>query len=145
MEVKLKLSPVARTPKKMTPFSSGYDIFSNYPTRIWPMKIETIVTGLKMEIPQGYEGQVRIRSSMAKKGLILVNGVGTIDSDYRGEIKLLLSNIGNVPVDIDVGTRVAQIVFAPVVHVDFKEVDHLSETDRGSGGFGSTWSGIENG
>lgn len=128
----------ALLPERMTENSSGYDLYANYKTRVWPMKIETLLTGLRMEIPQGYEGQIRIRSSMAKEGLILVNGVGTIDSDYRGEIKLLLSNIGNAPVDIDVGTRVAQIVFAPVMNVEFKEVDSLSETDRGSGGFGST-------
>ncbi|MFQ5526014.1 MAG: dUTP diphosphatase [Thermoanaerobaculia bacterium] len=98
-----------------------------------------IPTGMVFEIPAGWEGQVRPRSGLAARyGLALVNSPGTIDSDYRGEIRVLIINLGREPVRICRGERIAQVVFAPVAEVHFEEVGDLSATDRGEGGFGST-------
>ncbi len=98
-----------------------------------------IPTGLAIEIPQGWEGQVRPRSGLAARhGIALVNSPGTIDSDYRGEVKVLLVNLGREPVLLKRGQRIAQVVFAPVARVLLEEVDVLSPTERDSGGFGST-------
>ena len=92
-----------------------------------------------MAIPLGFEGQVRARSGMAwKRGLAVINAPGTIDSDYRGEVKVLAVNLGKDTVEIQRGERVAQLVIAPVVQASLIEVDSLEETERGSGGFGST-------
>ena len=92
-----------------------------------------------MEIPQGLEGQVRPRSGLAaRSGLTVLNTPGTIDSDYRGEIKVILINLGQEAVTIQPGDRIAQIVFSPVVKVRFVRSNALTETGRGSGGFGST-------
>lgn len=96
-------------------------------------------TGLAFEIPDGFEVQVRPRSGLAlKQGLMLVNSPGTIDSDYRGEIGVIVLNAGKDPVRIRHGMRIAQLVVAPVLQAAFKAADVLSGTDRGSGGFGST-------
>jgi dUTP pyrophosphatase len=96
-------------------------------------------TGLAIAIAPGFEGQVRPRSGTAlKHGLTVVNAPGTIDSDYRGEVKVLLVNLGKEEVVIEPGQRVAQMVIAPVVQADFVLVDALDDTDRGAGGFGST-------
>jgi dUTP pyrophosphatase len=98
-----------------------------------------IATGLVLEIPEGYEAQVRPRSGLAiRHGVTVVNGPGTIDSDYRGELKVLLINLGSEPMRVERGDRIAQLVVAPVTRVDFEEVSELAETERGSGGFGST-------
>jgi dUTP pyrophosphatase len=98
-----------------------------------------VPTGLVMEIPRGWEGQVRPRSGLAiRHGLTVVNAPGTIDSDYRGEVKVLLVNLGDDAVTIHRGDRVAQLVLAPVVRAEFVEVGELEATDRGTGGFGST-------
>ena len=98
-----------------------------------------IPTGLKMEIPAGYEGQVRTRSGLAAtRGLVVLNSPGTIDADYRGEVKVILMNLGSEPVTISRGERVAQLVIAPVTRVAITEVEDVDETIRGSGGFGST-------
>ena len=98
-----------------------------------------VATGLVIEIPDGYEAQVRPRSGLAyKHGLTVVNAPGTIDSDYRGELKVLLVNLGSEPVTVERGDRVAQLVIAPVTRAEFAEEDDLSSTDRGEGGFGST-------
>ena len=101
-----------------------------------------IPTGLAMAIPLGFEGQVRARSGMAwKKGLAVINAPGTIDSDYRGEVKVLAINLSEDRIQIKRGERVAQLVIAPVVQATLLEVTVLDETDRGSGGFGSTGRG----
>ena len=98
-----------------------------------------IPTGLRVEIPQGYELQVRPRSGLAlEKGITCLNSPGTIDSDYRGEIKVILVNLGSEAVEFRDGDRIAQLVLAPVCQADFCTVPSLSDTARGSGGFGST-------
>jgi dUTP pyrophosphatase len=100
---------------------------------------EAVPTGLVVEIPEGYEGQVRPRSGLALKvGLTVVNAPGTIDSDYRGELKVLLVNLGSTASTISRGERVAQLVIAPVTRARFLEATELSHSKRGDGGFGST-------
>ena len=98
-----------------------------------------VPTGLVLEIPAGHEGQVRPRSGLAiKAGLTVVNAPGTIDSDYRGELKVLMVNLGSEPVTISRGDRIAQLLIAPVTRASFTESECLSLSDRGDGGFGST-------
>ncbi len=104
-----------------------------------PLERALVPTGLYMEIPEGFEGQVRARSGMAiKHGITLINAVGTIDSDYRGELRLPLVNISNEPYTLKDGERVAQLVIAKYERVECVEVEELSDTYRGEGGFGST-------
>ena len=98
-----------------------------------------VVTGLCFQIPEGYEIQIRSRSGAAlEHGLIVLNQPGTIDSDYRGPISIMIWNITNKSVIIEAGTRIAQGVLCPVIRANFEEVESLEDTDRGSGGFGST-------
>ena len=98
-----------------------------------------VPTGVAVAIPEGHEGQVRMRSGLAHdKGLALLNAPGTIDSDYRGEIQVILANLGAEPVTLERGERVAQLVFAPVARARFERVSELPESSRGGGGFGST-------
>jgi dUTP pyrophosphatase len=98
-----------------------------------------VPTGLVLEIPDGWEGQVRPRSGLAlRQGLILPNAPGTIDSDYRGEVQVILANLGTEPVTIERGDRIAQLVVAPVARVEWVESEELSSSDRQAGGFGST-------
>lgn len=98
-----------------------------------------IPTGLSFEIPAGYEVQVRPRSGLSfKTGLLIVNSPGTVDADYRGEVKIIMGNLGDRVEVIEHGDRVAQLVFAPITQAKFVVHDELSNTDRGSGGFGST-------
>lgn len=98
-----------------------------------------VPTGLAMALPAGFEAQVRPRSGLAAKhGVTVLNTPGTIDADYRGEVKVILINLGDDPFEISRGDRVAQMVIAPVLQADIVEVEVLSETERGSGGFGST-------
>lgn len=104
-----------------------------------PSERAAVPTGLILEIPSGWEGQVRPRSGLAiRHGLTVVNAPGTIDSDYRGEVKILLVNLGAEAVTIHRGDRVAQLILAPVVQVELVEAENLQDTDRGAGGFGST-------
>jgi len=106
---------------------------------ILPGQRVLIPTGLSMEIPAGFEIQVRPRSALSfKTGLLVVNAPGTIDCDYRGEVKVILGNLGDRPEVIRHGDRVAQLVLAPVTQATFEVVDDLSNTERGAGGFGST-------
>ncbi len=131
-------------PAYETPHSSGMDVRAQIekPMIIEPGKREFVPTGLAIAIPEGFEVQIRPRSGLAfKKGISVLNSPGTIDSDYRGEIKLILINHGNEPVTIASGDRVAQMVVCPVIRATFQEVDELSTTQRGAGGFGST--GVE--
>jgi dUTP pyrophosphatase len=98
-----------------------------------------VPTGLAMALPAGYEAQVRPRSGLAAKhGVTVLNTPGTIDADYRGEVKVILINLGDAPFEISRGDRIAQMVIAPVLQADIVEVEVLSETERGAGGFGST-------
>jgi dUTP pyrophosphatase len=98
-----------------------------------------VPTGVMLEIPPGFEGQVRARSGLAlRKGLALANGVGTIDSDYRGEVGVLVVNLGQEPVALERGDRIAQLIIAPVVQATFEPAGDLAVSERGAGGFGST-------
>ena len=101
-----------------------------------------VPTGIAIAVPEGFEGQVRMRSGLAlKNGLILPNAPGTIDSDYRGEVRIIVANIGNEPATLARGDRIAQLVIAPVERATLTKVDTLPESGRGSGGFGSTGKG----
>ncbi len=112
------------------------------PILLRPGARAAIPTGLRLAIPEGFEGQVRPRSGLAlRSGVTALNTPGTIDSDYRGEVKVILVNHGEEDFVIRRGDRIAQLVIAPVVHVDWREVESLEETRRGEGGFGSTGQG----
>lgn len=126
--------------------AAGADVRANFPDGVGitldPGARALIPTGLRLAIPQGYEVQVRPRSGLAlKKGLTIPNAPGTIDSDYRGELGVIVLNTGNEPVQIDHGERVAQLVAAPVLQARFTETETLDDTARGTGGFGSTGRG----
>lgn len=126
-------------PCYQTPASAGMDLSASQAVQIQPGCRQLIKTGMFLEIPEGYEGQVRPRSGLAlKHGVTVLNAPGTIDSDYRGELCILLINHGPDPFPIEPGDRIAQLVIAPVVQATLKESDDLCTTERGSGGFGST-------
>lgn len=129
-------------PRYATPGSAGMDLTAaiDQPYTLEPGKRFAMPTGIIVEIPQDYEGQVRPRSGLAfKAGISLTNCVGTIDSDYRGEVKVLLINHGQTAYTFEPGERIAQLLVTPVPRVEIVEVDELSETqERGAGGFGST-------
>jgi dUTP pyrophosphatase len=128
-------------PAPATPGASGLDLPAAVDGAlvIEPGARVLVPTGLRVAIPRGYEGQVRPRSGLAwRHGLTLPNAPGTIDSDYRGEIQVILLNAGREPVTVRRGDRVAQLVIAPVARVGWEEVDDLPATPRGAGGFGST-------
>jgi len=123
-----------------TEHSAGMDLhaFLSEPLVLQPMERALIPTGLFIEIPEGYEAQVRPRSGLAiKNGITVLNSPGTIDADYRGEVKVILINLSNEPFTIQNGNRIAQMVFAKYEKVNWKQVEKLSETKRGAGGFGS--------
>ena len=138
-----RLSKKVSLPKYETSGSSGMDLAANIDVNINidPGKTAIIPTGLALSIPKGFEVQIRPRSGLAAKQKISVlNTPGTIDADYRGEIKVILINLGQDSFKIEKGLRIAQMVVCPIVQAQLKEVDDLSETDRGKGGFGSTGS-----
>ena len=140
--VKLKRLPHGEglaLPAYATEGAAGMDVLSAEDLVLEPGMRHAVATGLSMAIPQGYEIQVRPRSGLAFKfGVTVPNTPGTIDSDYRGELKVLMINHGSDPFPIKRGERVAQLVLAPVTQAAWIEVDDLDETARGSGGFGST-------
>ena len=128
-------------PKYQSPLSSGLDLCADVsePVILKKGHRALIPTGIAIEIPENTEAQVRARSGLAiKKGIALVNAPGTIDADYRGEIAVILINLGDEDFTINRGERIAQLVIMPVVRPEVIEVDSLSDTVRGSGGFGST-------
>lgn len=128
-------------PSYQTPSSAGMDLRADIreDIRLNPGERTLVQTGLAMQIPAGFEGQVRPRSGLAlKNGVALVNAPGTIDADYRGEIGVILINLGQDEFVIRRGDRIAQLVICPVVQAEVVEVDALQTSDRGSGGFGST-------
>ena len=136
-----RLSKDVALPKYETEGSSGLDLAANTDKqiRILPGKSEIIPTGLAIEIPKNFEIQIRPRSGLAAKSQISVlNTPCTIDADYRGELKVILINLGDKIFVIEKGFRIAQMVLCPVVRAKLKEVTELENTDRGSGGFGST-------
>ena len=124
-----------------TQFSSGIDLIASVKGDVTlnPFERKIIESGISLELPEGFEAQVRSRSGLAlKNGIAVLNSPGTIDNDYRGEIKIILINLGNEPVIISRGMRVAQLVFARVQQALLVEVEELSQTQRNDGGFGST-------
>tara|TARA_B100000963_G_scaffold356692_1_gene377323 strand:+ start:19719 stop:20156 length:438 start_codon:yes stop_codon:yes gene_type:complete len=128
-------------PKYETAGSSGMDLSAHIKSsiEITPNSSAIIPTGLSVSIPKGYEIQIRPRSGLAAKNMISVlNTPGTIDADYRGEIKVILINLGKNNFRVEKGLRIAQMVVSPVIQVELEEVDELEETLRGKGGFGST-------
>ena len=128
-------------PKYETPGSAGMDLRADIesPVILGSLERKLIPTGLFMELPVGYEAQIRPRSGLAiKKGISLVNSPGTIDSDYRGEIKVIMINLSHETQTIEPKERIAQMVIAKYETVVFREVEELSSTERGAGGFGST-------
>lgn len=136
-----KMNPQAEIPKYMTSGSAGCDIKACLPEplEIRPGERLAVPTGLAFGIPEGYEVQVRPRSGLAiKQGITVVNAPGTIDSDYRGEVMVLLINLGKEPVRIAHGDRIAQCVLQKVSQVEWTLVNNLESTQRGAGGFGST-------
>ncbi len=128
-------------PKYKTIGSSGMDLMANInkPINLKPMDRVLIPTGLYIELPEGIEGQIRARSGLAiKNGITVINGIGTIDSDYRGEIKIPLINLGKEPFTINNGDRIAQIIFIKYIKAKLEQCESLSSSDRGDNGFGST-------
>ena len=138
-----RLSKEISLPKYETAGSSGMDLAANITgnINIDPGKTAIIPTGLALSVPKGFEVQIRPRSGLAaKKKISVLNTPGTIDSDYRGEIKVILINQSQETFKVEKGLRIAQMVVCPVVQAQIKEVEDLSETERGKGGFGSTGS-----
>lgn len=126
-------------PRYETAGAAGLDLRADEPVTLAPGERRLVPTGLSVEIPPGHEGQVRPRSGLAlRHGIGMVNAPGTIDSDYRGEVGVLLVNHGQAPVAFARGDRIAQLVIAPVVRAEVALADALSASDRGGGGFGST-------
>ena len=135
-----KLSPNATIPQYKTAGAAGMDLAycGDKPLHLIRSKPYLVPTGLAIEIPDGYEGQIRPRSSFACMGVMVLNSPGTIDCDYRGEIKVILASTINNCIDLKPGERIAQLVISPVVQAEILEVQELSNTERGAGGFGST-------
>jgi dUTP pyrophosphatase len=124
-----------------TEHASGLDLLAviDQPIKLKPLERAAVPTGIAVEIPAGFEGQVRPRSGRAlDEGLGLVNSPGTIDADYRGEVKVLLINLGETPLTVHPGERIAQLVIAPVARAQVVEVERLDDSGRGGGGFGHT-------
>jgi dUTP pyrophosphatase len=137
----VKVRPGAQAPRYMSSGAAGLDLASaaDGPVEILPGARAAVPTGLAFAIPAGFEGQVRPRSGLARKlGITLPNAPGTIDSDYRGEVLVLLLNLGVEPYVVAPGDRIAQLVIAPVVIAELEEAATLDETVRGAGGFGHT-------
>lgn len=128
-------------PQQATAGAAGYDLASAEDAILQPMERRLFATGLRIAVPQGYECQLRPRSGLAlKSGVTLPNTPATIDSDYRGEVKVALINLGSEPFAVTRGMRIAQMVFARVERASFETVDELPRSERGAGGFGSTGS-----
>ena len=141
-QVKIKkLDPRAKTPTYGSPYSAGCDLYALLDGAVTfsPNETKFIKTGLSIEIPVGYAGLIYARSGLAcKKGLAPANKVGVIDADYRGEIMVALHNHSNQEITIEPFERIAQLVITPYLKAEFTEATELSDTERGSGGFGST-------
>jgi dUTP pyrophosphatase len=141
MKVKIVNHSKHDLPKYETSASAGMDLRANLDetVRLKPLERKLIPTGLFMELPVGYEAQVRPRSGLAlKKGITVLNSPGTIDADYRGEIRVILVNLSNESFEINDGDRIAQMVISSHVQVQWEKVEVLNETQRGAGGFGHT-------
>ncbi len=144
MRIRIKRLPCAHDiplPAPASPGSSGFDLRAAVPTElvIAPGERLLIPTGVALEIPAGWEGQVRARSGLAlRHGIGLVNAPGTIDSDYRGEVSVILINLGREPFAVRRGDRIAQLVFTRIERIEWEETDSLCVSERGGGGFGSS-------
>ncbi len=144
IDIQLKILDSAKDlplPKYETEGSAGMDLLASIHEEVIlaPGQRKLIPTGLSIALPVGYEAQVRPRSGLAiKHGITVLNTPGTIDSDYRGEVMVILANLSNEAFAVERGMRIAQVVFAPVTQGNFVQVEQLPETVRGSGGFGST-------
>ena len=138
--------PAIALPSYETAQAAGADLRANFPPEarkagllLAPGARALVPTGLRVALPEGHEWQIRARSGLAlKQGLALVNGVGTIDADYRGPVGVILINLGTGPIQISHGDRIAQAVLVPVIQACFEQSEDLAETERGTGGFGST-------
>ncbi len=134
-----KVSELARLPVRATEHAAGYDIHASESIEILPHESKLVKTGFAMEIPAGYEAQVRPRSGLAlKNSITVINTPGTIDADYRGEVGVILINHGNQPFVVKAGDRIAQMIFAKHEVAEVSWVDTLTETQRNDGGFGHT-------
>ncbi|NBV64293.1 MAG: dUTP diphosphatase [Planctomycetes bacterium] len=142
VEIRFKrIHPGAQMPAYQSAEAAGMDLHAclDAPVMLQPGDLARIPLGFIMAIPKGHEGQVRPRSGLAAKfGVTVPNAPGTIDSDYRGEAMVALINLGRAAFTVEHGMRIAQLIVAPVLHVQVREVDELDATQRGSGGFGST-------
>lgn len=141
MKVKIVNNSPFGLPSYSTPLSAGMDLRAvlSEPVTLKPLERQLIPTGLHIELPAGFEAQIRPRSGLAiKHGISLVNTPGTVDADYRGEIKVILVNLSNEPFTLNPGERIAQMVVARHEKVQWDEVEVLEESARGEGGFGST-------
>lgn len=142
VEIRFKrIHPGAQVPAYQSAEAAGMDLHAclDAPVTLQPGDLARIPLGFIMAIPKGHEGQVRPRSGLAAKfGVTVPNAPGTIDSDYRGEAMVALINLGRAAFTVEHGMRIAQLIVAPVLHVQVREVDELDATQRGSGGFGST-------
>ena len=142
IEIELKRLPHGDglpVPCYATPGAAGLDVVAAEELTLAPGERHAVATGFAIAIPHGFEVQVRPRSGLAlKHGITCLNTPGTIDEDYRGEVKVILANLGSEPFEVRRGERIAQLVPAPVLRAGFRELDELSETRRGAGGFGST-------
>lgn len=137
----VKLKPNATLPQYQTAASSGMDLHAclDAPMTLKPMQRAIVPTGLAIELEPGFEAQIRARSGMAiKHGIAMVNGIGTIDADYRGEIGMLTINLGDSDFVIEPDMRIAQMVITKYEQIDWRQVDALGQTERGEGGYGST-------
>ena len=138
-DIEVKYLECEYEPEYKTDGASGFDLQSIRGFWIHPRKTVIVPTGLYVELPKGYELQVRARSGFTvKRDIIVKNGIGTIDSDFRGEIGVILYNVGKRSVYIEKGERIAQAVIMPVIKAKFKKVKSIKETKRGSKGYGST-------
>jgi dUTP pyrophosphatase len=136
-----RLSATAQTPRLMTPHASGYDLAADITAElvIPPQGRECVPTGIAIALPVGFEAQIRPRSGLAARhGIGILNSPGTIDADYRGEIKVILFNQSSEPFTVTPGMRIAQMVIAAVPQTELAEAEDLDETSRNSGGFGHT-------
>ncbi|MCW5937647.1 MAG: dUTP diphosphatase [Fimbriimonadaceae bacterium] len=139
LSIPILLEPGAAAPEYATEGAAGLDLRSNEGVELQPLERRLVGTGVRIALPPGYEGQVRPRSGLAMRlGLSMVNAPGTIDSDYRGEIKVILINLGSDPIRLEKGERIAQLVVARYERANLVVVPELSESARGAGGFGST-------
>lgn len=142
VEIPIQVEPGATPPEYATQGAAGMDLRCLEDFSLEPMGRQIVKTGLRVAIPEGFEAQVRPRSGLAARhGITMVNSPGTIDSDYRGEIGVILINLGAERVEFSAGERIGQLIIAPVVRAQWQLVETLESSERGEGGFGSTGTG----